>query len=87
MGDKEPVGEDDEFVSYSEPSRGIYKKLIVRNERLAGAIILGDGAVVPSLLQTFATGMPLTGSGGDGSWSKQSTETGPSSTWAAPTGC
>lgn len=60
MGDKEPVGEDDEVVSYSEPSRGIYKKLIVRNDRLAGAIILGDGAVVPSLLQTFASGMLLT---------------------------
>jgi NAD(P)H-dependent nitrite reductase large subunit len=60
MGDKEPVGEDDEVVSYSEPSRGIYKKLIVRNDRLAGAIILGDGAVVPSLLQTFASGTPLT---------------------------
>ena len=60
MGDKEPVGEDDEVVSYSEPSRGIYKKLIVRNERLAGAIILGDGGVVPSLLQTFASGTTLT---------------------------
>ncbi len=59
MGDKEPVGEDDEVVSYSEPSRGIYKKLIVRNDRLAGAIILGDGAVVPSLLQTFASGSSL----------------------------
>jgi ferredoxin-nitrite reductase len=54
------VDEDDEVVSYSEPSRGIYKKLIVRNDRLAGAIILGDGAVVPSLLQTFASGTPLT---------------------------
>ena len=60
MGDKDPVGEDDEVVSYSEPSRGIYKKLIVRNDRLAGAIILGDGAVVPSLLQTFASGAALT---------------------------
>ncbi len=59
MGDKEPVGEDDEVVSYSEPARGIYKKLIVRNDRLAGAIILGDGAVVPSLLQTFASGSLL----------------------------
>ena len=56
MGDKEPVGDDDEVVSYSEPSRGIYKKLIVRNGRLAGAIILGDGGIVPSLLQTFASG-------------------------------
>jgi len=59
MGDKEPVGEDDEVVSYSEPSRGIYKKLVVRNGRLAGAIVLGDGAVVPSLLQTFASGALL----------------------------
>ena len=59
MGDKEPVGDDDEVVSYSEPSRGIYKKLIVRNDRLAGAIVLGDGAIVPSLLQTFASGLPL----------------------------
>ena len=59
MGDKEPVGDDDEVVSYSEPSRGVYKKLIVRNDRLVGAIILGDGAVVPSLLQTFASGLPL----------------------------
>ena len=54
MGEKEPVEEDDEVVSYSEPSRGIYKKLIVRNDRLVGAIVIGDGAIVPSLLQTFA---------------------------------
>ena len=59
MGDKDPVCEDDEVVSYSEPSRGIYKKLIVRNDRLAGAIVLGDGAVVPWLLQSFTSGTPL----------------------------
>ncbi len=55
MGEKDPA-EGDEVVSYSEPSRGIYKKLIVRNDRLAGAIVLGDAAVAPSLLQTFAAG-------------------------------
>jgi ferredoxin-nitrite reductase len=60
MGDKEPMAEDDEVVSYSEPSRGIYKKLIVRKERLAGAIVIGDGAIVPSLLQWFEAGTPLT---------------------------
>jgi ferredoxin-nitrite reductase len=53
MGDRDAVEEDDEVVSYSEPSRGIYKKLIVRNDRLAGAIVLGDPAIVPTLLQTF----------------------------------
>ncbi|HUP40380.1 MAG TPA: FAD-dependent oxidoreductase [Vicinamibacterales bacterium] len=65
MGEKEPIGDDDEVVSYSEPSRGIYKKLIVRNDRLVGAIVLGDGAVVPSLLQTFASGLPLSESRAD----------------------
>ena len=48
MGDKEPVEEDDEVVSYAEPSRGVYKKLIVRNNRLVGAIVIGDGAIVPA---------------------------------------
>ena len=65
MGDKEPTGEDDEVVSYSEPSKGIYKKLVVRNDRLAGAIVLGDPTVVPSLLQTFASGLPLPGNRAD----------------------
>ncbi|MGB7219672.1 MAG: FAD-dependent oxidoreductase [Vicinamibacterales bacterium] len=60
MGDKEPVEEEDEVVSYAEPSRGIYKKLIVRNGRLAGAILLGDGAVVPSLVRAFAEAKLLT---------------------------
>ncbi|RPI49459.1 MAG: NAD(P)/FAD-dependent oxidoreductase, partial [Acidobacteria bacterium] len=59
MGEKEPVEEGDEVVSYTEPSRGIYKKLIVRNDRLAGAIVLGDAAIAPSLLQTFAAGSPV----------------------------
>ena len=54
MGDKEPVDDDDEVVSYSEPSSGVYKKLILRHDRLAGAIVIGDGAIVPSLLQSFA---------------------------------
>jgi ferredoxin-nitrite reductase len=60
MGDKEPVEEEDEVVSYAEPSRGIYKKLIVRNNRLVGAILLGDGAVVPSLVHAFAEEKLLT---------------------------
>lgn len=53
MGDKDAVEEDDEVITYAEPSRGVYKKLIVRNHRLAGAIVLGDGAIVPSLVALF----------------------------------
>jgi len=60
MGDKEPVDEDDEVVSYSEPSRGIYKKLILRKDRIVGAMVIGDGAIVPSLLQAFAESTPVT---------------------------
>ena len=53
MGDKDPIEEGDEVVTYAEPSRGVYKKLVVRNNRLAGAIVLGDGAIVPALLRLF----------------------------------
>jgi NAD(P)H-nitrite reductase large subunit len=59
MGVKEPIDDEDEVVSYAEPSRGIYKKLIVHGGRLAGAIIIGDGGVVPSLGQMFAEATPL----------------------------
>jgi nitrite reductase (NADH) large subunit len=53
MGDKDTDDPDDEIVQYSEPSRGVYKKLIVRDGRLRGAIVLGDSAVIPGLLQAF----------------------------------
>jgi NAD(P)H-nitrite reductase large subunit len=60
MGDRDPAEDDDEVVSYVDAKRGIYKKLIVRNDRLAGAIVVGDALVVPSLLRAFAESKPLT---------------------------
>jgi nitrite reductase (NADH) large subunit len=59
MGEKEARHENDEVVTYAEPSRGVYKKLIVRNGRLAGAILLGDGKTAPRLLQVFDRGEVL----------------------------
>ncbi|GLV56737.1 nitrite reductase [NAD(P)H] [Dictyobacter sp. S3.2.2.5] len=53
MGDKEPLHADDEIVIYSEPSRSVYKKLIIRDGKIAGAIVLGDGEVIPRLSQLF----------------------------------
>ena len=53
MGDKDPRCEDDEIVTYAEPARGVYKKLIIRDGHLAGAILMGDGHATPKLLQTF----------------------------------
>ena len=54
MGERDAAEEDDEVVSYGEPARGVYKKLIVRRDRLVGAIVIGDGAIVPSLLRVFS---------------------------------
>ena len=59
MGDREARDDSDEVVTYAEPSRGIYKKLIVRNGRLAGAILLGDTLTAPTLLQAFDRGALL----------------------------
>jgi NAD(P)H-dependent nitrite reductase large subunit len=59
MGVKDPVDDDDEVVSYAEPSRGIYKKLVVRNDRLVGAIVVGDGGIVPGLIQAYRESKPL----------------------------
>src|SRR5204863_249512 len=53
MGIKDAAHENDEVVNYVEPLRGIYKKLIIRNGRLAGAILLGDASGAPGLLQAI----------------------------------
>jgi nitrite reductase (NADH) large subunit len=58
MGEREPK-DDDEVITYTEPKRGVYKKLIVREGRLAGAILLGDGAAAPMVLQAFDRASPL----------------------------
>jgi nitrite reductase (NADH) large subunit len=59
MGAKEAEGDDDEVVLYSEPSRGVYKKLIVREGRLLGAMLLGDTSMAAPLLQAFDRAAPL----------------------------
>ena len=52
-GVKEARDEDDEVVTYVKPSQRIYKKLIVRDGQIAGAILLNDGLSSPRLLQAF----------------------------------
>jgi nitrite reductase (NADH) large subunit len=56
MGLTKPADEDDEVVVYREPARGIYKKLIVRNNEIAGAILLGDIEAASTLMQMFQNG-------------------------------
>ena len=37
-------GDDGEQIVLSDPSAGIYKRLVLKNDRLAGAVLLGDTA-------------------------------------------
>lgn len=49
----------DEVVTYCEERRGRYKKLIIRDGQLLGAILLGDLDAYATLLQTFERGTAL----------------------------
>ncbi len=59
MGLREAADERDEEVLFVDGARGIYKKMVVRDGGLVGAILLGDNAQGPSLLQAFDRATPL----------------------------
>ncbi len=56
MGETKPASPDDEVVVYREPKSGVYKKLIIREGRLAGAILLGEIETAGLLMQIFMAG-------------------------------
>jgi nitrite reductase (NADH) large subunit len=53
MGAQAPAGPADDEVLYVDAGRGVYKKLVLREGRLAGAILLGDAAAAPDLFRAF----------------------------------
>src|SRR5574337_409471 len=53
MGETTPADPLDEVVSYIEPSRGVYKKMIIRDNRLAGATLMGETDTAGVLTQMF----------------------------------
>jgi nitrite reductase (NADH) large subunit len=59
MGINEPSEERDEVIQFSEPKKGTYKKLIVRNGRLVGGILMGDISKAAYLMQAFDRDSPL----------------------------
>jgi nitrite reductase (NADH) large subunit len=59
MGIMRPEREDDEFVRFSEPRKGVYKSVVVRDGKLVGATLLGDVEKVAFLTQSFDRGLPL----------------------------
>ncbi len=59
MGITEPKEERDEVIQFIEPKRGTYKKLIVRDGRLIGGILMGDISKAAYLMQAFDRDSPL----------------------------
>jgi nitrite reductase (NADH) large subunit len=59
MGLKEAERDTDETVVFSEPKRGVYKSVIIRDDRLVGATLVGDVNKVAFLMQAFDRGLPL----------------------------
>jgi nitrite reductase (NADH) large subunit len=53
LGEVESSGPQDEVVVYREPKQSLYKKLIVREGKLVGAILLGETESFDSLMQIF----------------------------------
>jgi nitrite reductase (NADH) large subunit len=59
MGITEPAEERDEIIQYTEAKKGTYKKLIVRDGRLVGGILMGDISKAAYLMQCFDRDAPL----------------------------
>lgn len=59
MGETNAVDANCEVVSRLDPSRGVYKKLVLRENRLIGAILLGESDPTHRLLRYFKTGESL----------------------------
>lgn len=59
MGAIEPALETDEVLQVVEPRRLAYRKLLVRGDRLIGAMLVGDVEAAAGLIQIFDRGDPL----------------------------
>ena len=59
MGLTEPQEERDEVIRFTETRSGTYKKLIVRDGRLVGGILMGDISKAAYLMQCFDRDSPL----------------------------
>jgi nitrite reductase (NADH) large subunit len=59
MGLQGPERETDEHIVFSEPSRGVFKSIVIRDNKMVGATLLGDSRKVAYLTQAFDKGLPL----------------------------
>ena len=56
MGINTPERDDDEFLVISEPRRGVHLSVVIRDDKLVGATLLGDTRKVAFLTQAFDRG-------------------------------
>ncbi|GGS68296.1 FAD-dependent oxidoreductase [Nonomuraea spiralis] len=61
MGETQLDEEHAEVVRFSHRARGTYRKLVIRDGRLVGAILLGESDAVGTLTQLFDRGGPVPG--------------------------
>ncbi len=50
---------DGELLTFADPARGTYAKLLLRDNRVVGAIMLGDNPTVGTVIQLFDRGTPV----------------------------
>ena len=61
MGINTPERDDDEFLVISEPKRGVHLSVVIRDDKLVGATLLGDTRKVAFLTQAFDRGRAAAG--------------------------
>ncbi len=59
MGLPGPERDTDEHIVFSEPSRGVFKSIVIRDNKMVGATLVGDSRKVAYLTQAFDQGLPL----------------------------
>ena len=59
MGLQGPERDDDEHVVFTEPSRGVFKSVVLRDDKVVGATLVGDTTKVSFLMKAFDQGLPL----------------------------
>jgi nitrite reductase (NADH) large subunit len=59
MGEIEPKLETDRVIQVIEERQYSYRKLVIRERMLIGAVLVGDAGQAPALIQAFDRGDPL----------------------------
>jgi nitrite reductase (NADH) large subunit len=59
MGDVHAAPDTAQILVHSDPERGLYRKLVLRDGKLAGAIVLGESVMAGLLLRLFKRGQPV----------------------------